>query len=176
MQRVGPGFELFRFFSWYPVPQVSFFTWVLGFFFEGKMSNVFKLDLQPTNHCFGCGAANPVGMKLPFELDRDAHRTRGRFILGPNYAGGAGFAHGGIIAVVLDEAMGKLSKLTEERAVTAEMSIEYRKPVPVDQEILAEGWQVDASDRNRFRVAEIRDTQGNLLARAKGRFVVVRGL
>ncbi len=140
------------------------------------MSNVLKLDPQPTNRCFGCGAANPVGMKLPFELDRDARRTRGRFVLGPNYAGGAGFAHGGIIAVVLDEAMGKLSKLTEERAVTAEMSIEYRKPVPVDQEILAEGWQVDASDRNRFRVAEIRDAQGNLLARGKARFVVVREL
>ncbi len=139
------------------------------------MSNVLKLDPQPTNRCFGCGAANPVGMKLPFELDRDARRTRGRFVLGPNYAGGAGFAHGGIIAVVLDEAMGKLSKLTEERAVTAEMSIEYRKPVPVDQEILAEGWQVNASDRNRFRVAEIRDAQGNLLARGKGRFVVVGG-
>jgi uncharacterized protein (TIGR00369 family) len=138
------------------------------------MSNVLKLDPQLTNHCFGCGAANPVGMKLPFELDRDTRRTRGRFILGPNYAGGAGFAHGGIIAVVLDEAMGKLSKLTEERAVTAEMSIEYRKPVPVDQEILAEGWQVDASDRNRFRVAEIHDAQGNLLARGKARFVVVR--
>jgi uncharacterized protein (TIGR00369 family) len=138
------------------------------------MSNVLKLDPQPTNHCFGCGAANPVGMKLPFELDRDTRRTRGRFILGPNYAGGAGFAHGGIIAVVLDEAMGKLSKLTEERAVTAEMSIEYRKPVPVDQEILAEGWQVDASDRNRFRAAEIRDAQGNVLARGKARFVVVR--
>jgi uncharacterized protein (TIGR00369 family) len=140
------------------------------------MSNVLKLDPQPANRCFGCGAANPAGMKLPFELDLDARRTRGRFILGANYAGGAGFAHGGIIAVVLDEAMGKLSKLTEERAVTAEMSIEYRKPVPVDQEIVAEGWQVDASDRNRFRAAEIRDAQGNVLARGKARFVVVRTL
>ena len=137
------------------------------------MSNVRKLDPQPSNRCFGCGAANPVGMKLPFELDLDAQRTRGHFVLGPNYAGGAGFAHGGIIAVVLDEAMGKLSKLTEERAVTAEMSIEYRKPVPVDQEIFAEGWQEDEQGRNRFRVAEIHEAQGNLLARAEGRFVVV---
>jgi uncharacterized protein (TIGR00369 family) len=140
---------------------------------KNKMLNVLKLDPQPSNRCFGCGGANVAGMKLPFELDLDAHRTRGRFVLGPNYAGGAGFAHGGIIAVVLDEAMGKLSKLTGERAVTAEMSIEYRKPVPVDQEIFAEGWQEDARERNRFRVAEIRDAQGHLLARGKGRFVVI---
>lgn len=112
-------------------------------------------------------------MKLPFELDLDDRRTRGRFILGANYAGGAGFAHGGIIAVVLDEAMGKLSKLTEERAVTAEMSIEYKRPVPVDQEIAVEGWQEEEKGRNKFRAAEIRDTQGNLLARGKGRFVVI---
>ena len=137
------------------------------------MPNVLKLDPQPSNRCFGCGAANEAGMKLPFELDLDEHRTRGRFVLGPNYAGGAGFAHGGIIAVILDEAMSKLSKLTGERAVTAEMSIECRKLVPVDQEIFAEGWQEDARERNRFRVAEIRDAHGHLLARGKGRFVVV---
>ena len=112
-------------------------------------------------------------MKLPFELDLDERRARGRFVLGRNYAGGGGFAHGGIIAVVLDEAMGKLSKVDGERAVTAEMSIEYRRPVPVDQEVLTEGWQEEEKGRNRFRVAEIRDLQGNLLARGKGRFVVV---
>jgi acyl-coenzyme A thioesterase PaaI-like protein len=137
------------------------------------MGRTIKLDPSATNRCFGCGAANEAGMKLPFELDVDVKRTRGRFTLGPNYAGGGGFAHGGIIAVVLDEAMGKLSKLSDERAVTAELSIEYRKPVPIDAEISVEGWQEDEKGRNRFRVAEIKDAKGNLLARGKGRFVVV---
>ncbi len=137
------------------------------------MANVLKLEPKKTNHCFGCGAANPAGMKLAFDLDLDARRTRGSFVLGPNYAGGGGFAHGGIIAVVLDEAMGKLSRLADERAVTAEMSVEYRKPVPVDKTIVVEGWQEEEKGRNRFRVAEIRDSHGNLLARGKGRFVIV---
>ena len=69
--------------------------------------------------------------------------------------------------------MGKLSRLTDEKAVTAEMSVEYRKPVPVDRTVVVEGWQEEEKGRNRFRVAEIRDTEGNLLARGKGRFVVV---
>jgi uncharacterized protein (TIGR00369 family) len=137
------------------------------------MANILKLDPKDSNHCFGCGAANPAGMKLAFELDFDARRTRGSFTLGPNYGGGAGFAHGGIIAVVLDEAMGKLSKLTEEKAVTAEMTVHYSKPVPIDKLIRVEGWQEEEKGRNRFRVAEIRDQQGNLLASGKGRFVVV---
>ena len=137
------------------------------------MSRILKLEPNPLNHCFGCGAANDTGMKLTFELDFDARRTRGQFALGPKFAGGGGFAHGGIIAVVLDEAMSKLSRLAEERAVTAEMSVEYRRPVSVDQEIVVEGWQEQEKGRNRFRVAEIRDLQGNVLARGKGRWVVV---
>jgi acyl-coenzyme A thioesterase PaaI-like protein len=137
------------------------------------MANVLKLDPKPTNRCFGCGGANPAGMKLPFELDLDVRRSRGSFVLGPNYAGGGGFAHGGIIAVVLDEAMGKLSRLADESAVTAEMKIEYKKPVPIDKPIFVEGWQEEEKGRSRFRVAEIRDPEGNLLARGKGRFVIV---
>jgi uncharacterized protein (TIGR00369 family) len=136
--------------------------------------NILKLEPKITNHCFGCGASNPSGMKLLFDLDFEAGRTHGSFILGPNYAGGGGFAHGGIIAVVLDEAMGKLSRLTDEKAVTAEMHIDYKKPVPVDKTIVVEGWQEQEKGRNRFRVAEIRDQQGNLLARGTGRFVIVR--
>ena len=132
-----------------------------------------KLEPKAENNCFGCGGKNEVGMKLTFDLDVDQRRTHGNFVLGPNYAGGAGFAHGGIIAVLLDEAMGKLSKLTDERAVTAELSIEYKKPVPVDAEIVVAGWQEEVKGRNRFRIGEIRDAQGNLLARGRGRFVVV---
>jgi uncharacterized protein (TIGR00369 family) len=131
------------------------------------------LDPNPANNCFGCGGANEFGMKLAFELDQDARRVSGEFVLGQRFAGGAGFAHGGIIAVLLDEAMGKISKLLDERAVTAELNIEYRKPVPVDAQIVVSGWQEDEKGRNRFRVAEIHDAQGNLLARGRGRFVVV---
>ena len=69
--------------------------------------------------------------------------------------------------------MGKISKLTEELAVTADLSVEYRKPVPLADEILVEGWQEREEGRNRFRVGEIRDAAGNLLARGRGRFVVV---
>jgi uncharacterized protein (TIGR00369 family) len=137
------------------------------------MTDKLVLEPNPANNCFGCGGANEFGMKLAFELDQDARRASGKFLLGPRFAGGAGFAHGGIIAVLLDEAMGKISKLSDERAVTAELNIEYRKPVPVDAQIVVSGWQEDEKGRNRFRVAEIHDAQGNLLARGRGRFVVV---
>src|SRR6201997_477548 len=139
------------------------------------MSKVIRLDPKSENNCFGCGGANGAGMKLAFDLLVDERKTRGKFLLGARYGGGAGFAHGGIIALLLDEAMGKISKLTDERAVTAELTVEYKKPVPVTEEILIEGWQESEKGRNRFRIGEIRDAAGNLLARGRGRFVVIGG-
>jgi uncharacterized protein (TIGR00369 family) len=137
------------------------------------MGEKLVLAPNPANHCFGCGGGNDFGMKLTFEVNRETGRASGRFLLGPRYGGGAGFVHGGVIAVLLDEVMGKISKLSEERAVTAELNIEYRKPVPTDREIVVSGWQEGEKGRNRFRIGEIHDVQGNLLARGRGRFVVV---
>ena len=137
------------------------------------MSEIIRLEPKAANNCFGCGGANESGMHLTFDLYVDEGKTRGTFVLGSRYGGGAGFAHGGIIALLLDEAMGKISKLTEELAVTAELSVEYRMPVPLTEEILVEGWQESEKGRNRFRIGEIKDAAGNLLARGRGRFVVV---
>jgi uncharacterized protein (TIGR00369 family) len=137
------------------------------------MGETIRLEPKSENNCFGCGGANEAGMKLAFDLHVDEQKTRGKFVLGRRYGGGAGFAHGGIIAVLLDEAMGKISKLTDERAVTAELSVEYKKPVPLAEEIFVEGWQESEKGRSRFRIGEIRDAAGNLLARGRGRFVVI---
>ncbi len=130
-----------------------------------------KLEPNPANTCFGCGGANPRGMKLAFEQDDAARCIRGRFCLGDEYSGGPGFLHGGIIAVLLDEAMGKVNRFRSVRAVTAELKIEYLRPVPVGQEIVVEAREVEANGRNLFHQGEIRNAQGLLLARGSGRFV-----
>ena len=61
-------------------------------------------------------------MHLVFELDESNQRVIGRFRLGPEYQGGDGFIHGGIIATVLDEVMSKVSRFSDVRAVTAELT------------------------------------------------------
>ncbi len=112
-------------------------------------------------------------MKLAFEQDNAKRRIVGRFVLGERYQGGAGFAHGGIIATLLDEAMGKVCRFRNVRAVTAELTVEYLKPVRVDQEIFVEGSEAEQKGRNLFLVGEIRDGAGQVLARGRGRFVVI---
>lgn len=131
------------------------------------------LPPNPTNGCFGCGGGNPRSMRLTFEQDDATRRIRGAFKLGREYQGGANFIHGGIIAVVLDEAMGKVNRFRGVRAVTAELTIEYVKPVPIDADLLVEAYEVEKKGRSLFHVGEIRDTTGQLLARGRGRFVDV---
>ena len=128
---------------------------------------------NPTNTCFGCGGANDRGMKLTFEQDDATERIRGAFKLGAEYQGGPGFIHGGIIATVLDEAMGKLCRFRSVRAVTAELIVEYLKPVSVDAPLLIEAYEVEKTGRNLHFVGEIRNQAGDLLARGRGRFVVI---
>ena len=137
------------------------------------MSDTIRLEPKPTNKCFGCGGDNAGGMKLTFEQDNVNRRIVGRFVLGERYQGGGGFAHGGIIALLLDEAMGKVCRFREVRAVTAELTVEYLKPISVEKEIIVEGWEAELKGRNLFLAGEIRDAAGEVLARGRGRFVVI---
>jgi uncharacterized protein (TIGR00369 family) len=137
------------------------------------LSETITLAPNPANKCFGCGGDNAGGMKLTFEQDYVNRRIVGRFVLGETYQGGGGFAHGGIIAVLLDEAMGKVCRFREVRAVTAELTVEYLKPVDVMKEIEVEGRETEMKGRNIFITGEIRDMAGLVLARGKGRFVVI---
>lgn len=138
------------------------------------MADTIKLEPSPTNKCFGCGGDNSGGMQLTFEQDNANRKIVGRFVLGERYQGGAGFAHGGIIAVLLDEAMGKVCRFREVRAVTAELSVEYLKPVAVDKAIVVEGRETEMNGRNLFMSGEIRNESGDVLARGKARFVVLK--
>ena len=137
------------------------------------LSDTITLEPNPKNKCFGCGGDNAGGMKLTFEQDNANRKIVGRFVLGERYQGGAGNGHGGIIAVLLDEAMGKVCRFREVKAVTAELAIEYLKPVNVQQEIIVEGRETEQKGRNIFTVSEIRDTAGTVLARGKARFVII---
>ena len=137
------------------------------------MTDTITLAPNPTNKCFGCGGANDRGMKLTFVQDNVNKRIVGKFVLGEAYQGGGGMAHGGIIAMLLDEVMGKVCRFREVRAVTAELTIQYLKPVRVDEEIVVEGYETEVKGRNLFLVGEIRNNSGVVLAKGTGRFVAI---
>jgi uncharacterized protein (TIGR00369 family) len=125
------------------------------------------------NHCFGCGKDNPGGMHLKFVIDADHRQTICNFRLSKRYQGPPGHTHGGIITVILDEAMSKVNKLRSVIALTKTMEIEFLRPVPLGVELTAVGYERSVRGRKHRNVAEIRNASGEVLARGEGLFIAV---
>ena len=125
------------------------------------------------NFCFGCGKDNPKGMRLKFTLDENRGVAVCRFRLTRQFWGPPKHAHGGIIATILDEAMGKVIKLRHVVAVTSVMEVRYLKLVPLGKPLTVEGWEERVQGREHINVAEIRNEAGEVLARSKGTFVAI---
>jgi uncharacterized protein (TIGR00369 family) len=125
------------------------------------------------DHCFGCGAANPGGLQMKFIISPSGDSYVCEFELGPAFGGPPGHAHGGIIATVLDEAMSKANKLRGMIALTRRIEVEYLRPVPLSQPLWAEGRVSRIRGRALYNQAELRNAEGVVLARGRGKFLAI---
>ena len=125
------------------------------------------------NYCFACGTGNPDGMRLRFTYDEERDCFVCRFRLGKRYTGPPGHCHGGIIATILDEAMGKVNKLRNVVALTSEITVNYLKPVPLAKLLRVESREVSVKGRKHVNMAEILNEKGEVLARGRGLFIAI---
>ena len=128
-----------------------------------------NLDLRDNGGCFGCGANNPIGLKLRFEL-RDC-RYVAEFTPMPEHQGFVGVTHGGILATLADEAMARLVWEEGNAALTAEFSMRFKQPAEVGKPLLVSGWVERSDGRLLFCRCEIRKPDGSLVAEATARMV-----
>ena len=115
------------------------------------------------------GRTTPKACCLRFTYDEERNCFVCRFRLGKRYTGPPGHCHGGIIATILDEAMGKVNKLRQVVALTSEITVNYLKPVPLNQAAArrvarGEGYR----DGSISTLAEILNQKGEVLARGAG--------
>jgi uncharacterized protein (TIGR00369 family) len=134
------------------------------------------LIVRSDHGCFGCGRLNPRGLRLAF---RTLPAALGPGVWAPfvpdrELEGYAGVVHGGIVSTVLDEIMAWALYERGVWAVTAELSVRFRRPIVIDTPTRAIGRLV--VDRGRLIEAsgEIRTVSDDVaLASATGRFVRV---
>jgi uncharacterized protein (TIGR00369 family) len=125
------------------------------------------------NQCFACGPDNLAGMHLKFTYDKKRKTFVCRFRLDERYTGPPGHCHGGIIATILDEAMGKVNKLRQVIAVTAQMTVNYLRPVPLNKPLRVESREVSSLRRKHVNMGEILNQKGEVLARGQALFISV---
>ncbi len=128
---------------------------------------------EPSRFCYGCGQENPRGLALRFELyDGTATAT---FVGHPDHQGYPGHLHGGVVAAVLDEAMGWAAYAQGTFAMTARMSVRFRRPVPLGKPLTVSARAVRQRGPAIEMRAELRDAAGRLLAESEGMFMQVKG-
>lgn len=86
-----------------------------------------------STHCFVCGVQNPSGLHMHF-YNVSPGEVEANYTVSETYNGYPGIVHGGIIASMLDETMGRVFMETDPTRfmVTAELKIRYRLPVSVN--------------------------------------------
>lgn len=75
------------------------------------------------------GLSHPVAPQLLMEVNGSV--GRGEVVLGPVFQGGPGLAHGGVLALLIDHAMGCVAVGPDRPAMTARLTLRYRKPTPL---------------------------------------------
>jgi acyl-coenzyme A thioesterase PaaI-like protein len=122
------------------------------------------------HNCFACGTLNAHGLRLTLHLEPGRSWTE--LDLDRRFEGWDGIAQGGITATILDEVMAWSLVASDNWGVTARLALEFRRPVPVDTRIRAEGWITNERRRVVETAANLVDSAtGQVLATAIGTYV-----
>jgi acyl-coenzyme A thioesterase PaaI-like protein len=132
------------------------------------------MQKQPNSSmCFVCGRDNSIGLHLHFFADEDK-RVQADFTPRPEHQGFPGIMHGGLIASLFDETIGRTAIAQDLWCMTAELKVRYRKPVPLGMPLRVIGEIRDVDARVLHGHGELRSLPENtLLAEADGIYVRV---
>ncbi|MDH3923229.1 MAG: PaaI family thioesterase [Xanthomonadales bacterium] len=92
------------------------------------------MNKQPNSEmCFVCGRSNPVGLYMQF-YDDGENEVVSEYTVPAHYQGYPGIVHGGVVASMLDEIVGRVSMIGDHHhfMMSVRLQVLYRHPVPVE--------------------------------------------
>ncbi|MCX5794767.1 MAG: PaaI family thioesterase [Elusimicrobia bacterium] len=134
----------------------------------------------PNGTCFGCGPANPDGLRIQSRLSGDAVVAEWR--AKPEHEAFPGFLNGGIAGALLDchsnwaathhlMVSGKLD--APPCTVTAEYHVRFKRPIPTSGPIILSARVVEAATDRATTEATL-EAGGQICATCRGAFVAVK--
>jgi len=119
--------------------------------------------------CVMCGTDNPIGFKLRFSrIQHEVVETT--LSVPPHFQGYNGIVHGGIVASLLDSAMTNCLLAEGIAAVTGDLNVRYKLPVPIDTQLCLRGF-ITETNRHLYNLKAELWQERELLATATARFV-----
>ena len=128
----------------------------------------------PPHHdpaCWGCGD-NADGIRLPLPVEEGVTQYEASFSFDERHQGGPGIVHGGLVGAALDEACGLLATWHRFPAVTARIFVRFRRPVPINTELLVRA-EIQSTRGRRIRIRGELKSSGEILAEARAAFLHV---
>lgn len=126
-----------------------------------------------TNHCFGCGRDNPIGLKLDMKLDGD--RCVAYFTPKAEHESYGDRMHGGLMSTLLDEVMGDyVFRKAGKPAYTARLEIRFRSAIRIGETVKVEGWPEVHRGRLFIMKGKITHADGTPAAEAKAEMMLAK--
>lgn len=125
-------------------------------------------------HCFGCGDLHPTGLHLKAKVE-EGLSISAQFTVTENHQGAPGLAHGGLLSLAFDEALGKLMWLLRAPAVTARLETDFLAPVPIGTTLYISARITGVQGRKVYSEAEgrLNSPDGAIAVRAASLFIIV---
>ncbi len=117
------------------------------------------------------GRANPLAPPITLRVVDD-HTMEGTVTFGAAYEGPPGCVHGGYVAAAFDEVLGSAQSLSGQPGMTGRLSVDYRSPTPLHEELRIIGRFDRVEGRKTFASGTIH-TGTRLCAEAQGLFVSI---
>ena len=114
------------------------------------------------------GAMNPMAPPVAYTYGENSISATVRFHEG--YQGPPACVHGGIVAALLDDALGRTRHLTGRNCVTGSLDISYKRPTPLNADLVVEA-RIDAVHERKFMVTGEILHEGQITASAQAVFV-----
>ncbi len=130
------------------------------------------LKKQNNSHmCFVCGIHNESGLKTRY-YELEDKRLLGVFQGEDIHQGWPMRMHGGIIAALLDETIGRAMQIDDPElwSVTVELNVKYHKPVPLDETLYVVGWITGMRKRIITGEGYLCDNKQHILSTATAKY------
>ncbi|HEV8546975.1 MAG TPA: PaaI family thioesterase [Candidatus Limnocylindrales bacterium] len=151
------------------------------------MTGATDLSLQeryaPRGHCFGCGPANPEGLRIrSFPSSSDPDEVVADWTPQPHHEAFDGVLNGGIIGALLDchsnwtassHLMRRRGADRPPTTVTLDYAVRFRRPTPSNGQVHLSARVVESSD-DRATVEARLSAGDEVTATCRGTFVAVK--
>ena len=95
------------------------------------------MEVRFDGHCFGCGPLNAEGLQMAFTPGPDG--SVAEYLVEDRFQSWSGIAHGGVVALMLDEAVGWAAWHSGHPGVTGRLQVSFRRPLKLGEKVRVVG-------------------------------------